>query len=230
MGVGDSSARVISDFETNINSEIVHMDLQLHIFRWKNLIVKEEEKLKKKLGKFPTRRILFNLNLKEDIETYLIVKLKQTLISYFGDAVYYLSENSQRVIKQLYDELEHISKKDKKAEISLVSHSLGSVIAYDLLTTKKFQRKIAIENFVTVGSPLALFMLRTTIKDDATIPISGKWLNIYDSRDLIASQLSPFFKQCKDIEVKVEGANALTVHQSYFKDAKVLNSIMRTVR
>jgi hypothetical protein len=217
-GIGNPSFDVAKKFEKNISAEILHTDTQLHSFFWKQLVSEKEAKLSKILGKFPRAEFLsFNINLKEFIETYLIVRLRQMLINYFGDAVYYLSKNSGKVKSQLEKELFGIAKKDKNARIILVSHSLGSVIAFDVLTS----------HFFTVGSPLALFLLRTDTKIEMQVPVKEKWVNLYDKRDIIASQLHPFFRQCQDVEVKVENANAVTAHTNYFNDSEVLNQILK---
>ena len=233
-GIGGKSLDVAKSFEKNISAEIVHNDVKFHSFLWKQLVSKKEDRLNKILGKFPKLGYLaFNINLKEFIETYLVVRLRRFLINYLGDAVYYLSENSKKVKSQLEKTLFDIAKSDKVAEIILVSHSLGSVIAFDTLTDRNFQKrmrknKLAITHFFTVGSPLALFLLRADTQINVTVPIEEKWINLYDRRDIIASKLHPFFKQCQDFEVKVENANAVTAHLKYFNDTDVLNQILRT--
>ena len=110
---------------------------------------------------------------------------------------------------------------------------MGSVIAFDVLSDRRFRKKLgkqkkAIENLFTVGSPLALFLLRsgTAIMK---LPVSRKWINIYDKRDVIATPLRMFFSQCTDSEVRLPEANALTAHLRYFHDAEVLNKILRAI-
>ncbi len=232
-GIGDSAAEAAEIFEKNIKNETVHDGVEVYKFFWKNLISKKEDTLKKKIGKFPKKELLpFNFNLKESIETYLIIQLRRHLIGYFGDAVFYLSESSKKVISQLESAILEIAKKDKSAKVSIVAHSLGSVIAFDALSDKKFQRKmkkkrLSIENLFTVGSPLALFLLRSETSATEHLPITGKWINIYDKRDIIASPLSPFFGQCRDVQIKLQGSSPLTAHLNYFSDALVLNEILR---
>ncbi len=232
-GIGDAALKVSEAFERNAEKEIVHMDVKIHTFLWKQLVSRKEDGLKKKLGRLPRRALLLSLglNLKENIETYLIGQLRQHLIGYFGDAVFYLSKSSAKIRLQLERELLEISRKDKKARISLVAHSLGSVIAFDMLSDKQFQKKmrkkrLVIEDLFTVGSPLALFLLRPDTSINARLPLVKKWINIYDKRDVIASPLSIFFGQCKDLSVKVQDSNPLTVHANYFNDPIVLNEIL----
>ncbi len=234
-GIGDAALKSAEAFEKNIKKETVHMGVEVHKFFWKNLISKREGQLKKKLGHFPKKELLsFNFNLKESIETYLIVQLRRHLIGYFGDAVFYLSESSKKVTSQLENAILEIAKEDNKAKISIVAHSLGSVIAFDVLSDKKFQMKmkknlLSIENLFTVGSPLALFLLRSEADHKQKLEITGEWQNIYDKRDIIASPLSQFFDKCKDFQVKIQDSNPLTAHLNYFNDPIVLNKILRTL-
>ncbi len=142
-GIGDSALKSAEAFEKNIKNETVHMGVEVQTVLWKSLISKREGQLKKKLGRFSGKEILsFSFNLKEGIETYLIMQLRRYLIGYFGDAVFYLSESSKKVTSQLESTILETAKEDKNAKISIVAHSLGSVIAFDVLSDKKFQWKM----------------------------------------------------------------------------------------
>jgi len=76
----------------------------------------------------------------------------------------------------------------------LIAHSMGSIIAYDVLL--KNQDKLNIDTFVTIGSPLGIPVVIEKIKKEhkfrssaKTLPtpesIKGKWINLYDPEDKI---------------------------------------------
>lgn len=83
-------------------------------------------------------------------------------------------------------------------EITLIAHSLGTVIAYDVLSDTVFPNKI---NLVTIGSPLGineiiaeLHKVRNTLKLKVPLCVE-KWSNISDPHDPVAliHHLSPIF-------------------------------------
>jgi hypothetical protein len=66
----------------------------------------------------------------------------------------------------------------------VIAHSLGSVVAYDVLTN--LERKIDIPLLVTVGSPLGVGPIRRTL---APLRFPGgvaSWFNALDTRDVVA--------------------------------------------
>ncbi|MFZ1290671.1 MAG: hypothetical protein WAR79_11315 [Melioribacteraceae bacterium] len=91
-------------------------------------------------------------------------------------------------------------KKHENKEILLITHSMGSIIIYDILT--KFFPKFKIEKLLTVGSPLGLPIILEKIKSELNItghpktPESVKeWINFADPEDKIAhnSNYSEFY-------------------------------------
>lgn len=94
----------------------------------------------------------------------------------------------ERVMARLVNVLQQQQGK----EIVVVAHSLGSVVAYDVLNTHP---EIAISSFVTLGSPLGLSpfiynALLPEIQDPQKHPfpasIAGNWSNFYDPQDIVA--------------------------------------------
>lgn len=75
---------------------------------------------------------------------------------------------------------------DRETECVVVGHSLGSVVAYDVLKRRARSEGWTVPTFITLGSPLAV---RTIV--DALAPIAmpegvRQWFNAYDSRDVVA--------------------------------------------
>ena len=74
-------------------------------------------------------------------------------------------------------------------ETVVVAHSLGTVVAYNLLRREGHLRGWKVPLLVTVGSPLAVTAIRTILKNFATTRTPecvGAWLNAMDSRDVVA--------------------------------------------
>lgn len=67
----------------------------------------------------------------------------------------------------------------------VVGHSLGSVVAYDVLRTDK--RKLSVPLYVTIGSPLGIELIRSKLRPvKFPKPIVKRWFNAYDQKDVIA--------------------------------------------
>jgi hypothetical protein len=74
-------------------------------------------------------------------------------------------------------------------ETVVVSHSLGTVVAYNLLRQQGTQPGWKVPLFVTVGSPLAVGEVRKTMKLLAPIDVPecvARWYNALDTRDVVA--------------------------------------------
>jgi hypothetical protein len=65
----------------------------------------------------------------------------------------------------------------------VVAHSLGSVVAYNVLREKRAPR---VARLVTIGSPLALKALRRYLNPIGFPPGVDDWFNAYDPRDIVA--------------------------------------------
>jgi hypothetical protein len=75
-------------------------------------------------------------------------------------------------------------------ETVVVSHSLGTVVAYNLLRQLGEGRGWKVPLFVTVGSPLAVTEIRKSVKALAAPTQCPKcahaWFNAMDERDVVA--------------------------------------------
>lgn len=89
--------------------------------------------------------------------------------------------------RRLKDEISnHPNKK-----ILLIAHSMGSIIAYDVLRALgKENPQLAIEHFLTIGSPLGLPHVKLKIMEERapvrTPTIVKRWSNLADRRDPVA--------------------------------------------
>lgn len=86
--------------------------------------------------------------------------------------------------------LEHLEKGD---QIMLIAHSMGSIIAYDVLRDLgKEKPNLKLHSFVTVGSPLGLPLVKKNVRmerDVARTPsiVERAWINFADPRDPVAA-------------------------------------------
>lgn len=74
-------------------------------------------------------------------------------------------------------------------ETVVLAHSLGTVVAYNLLRREGLQRSWKVPQFITVGSPLAITEIRKTLRGFAPTrcpECATAWFNAMDERDVVA--------------------------------------------
>ena len=175
--------------------------------------------------------------------TKWILKTQAKVASQFvADILAYLNpEASALVNKKLQELLAEAGKSahGAKTPITFISHSLGTVITSNFIYDrtkggKPFDRKLILENFFTVGAPIALFSLRYDKDPEAfSSPVhmeasAGRWLNIFDDDDPVGMQLKGLNKEYgkavhQDVQVDV-GPYGLS-HTAYLSNPAVLDVI-----
>ncbi len=145
---------------------------------------------------------LYRIFLNEDFTLKYSFIPDYILRKYFSDLdVYYKEENEtedseeyrkKELIKQ---RLADVLEKHKNDEILLIAHSMGSIIAFDVLSF--FAPESKVHTFITIGSPLGLPLVVSKIasqykkntsgqKEMVTPPgVYGNWLNFSDILDKI---------------------------------------------
>jgi hypothetical protein len=68
----------------------------------------------------------------------------------------------------------------------VVAHSLGTVVAYNLLRREGAAQRWKVPLFVTIGSPLAVTAMRKKLAPNRHPACVGRWLNVLDERDVVA--------------------------------------------
>ena len=130
--------------------------------------------------------------------------LKQKLNDLFQ---YYNDENKRNELRnRLIEQIE----KNKESRIMILAHSMGTIIAYDVLRELgRKDQKLTIDHFVTIGSPLGMPHVKYKIaKENALVrtpSIVKKWTNFADKRDPVAidPHLSDDYKpNDSDVQVK----------------------------
>lgn len=102
--------------------------------------------------------------------------------------------------KVLMDELKNALLPLKGEQIMLISHSMGTIIAYDVLRDiGRIDKAFKVSHFATIGSPLGMPHVKKKIMDERRYSssnqservrtptvVSGKWKNFADRKDPVA--------------------------------------------
>ena len=104
--------------------------------------------------------------------------------------------NRQQVLevvkKVLRDELKNVLLEHSTDEIMLIAHSMGSIIAYDvLLDLEQNNTQLSNLHLMTIGSPLGLYFVKAEIIRERgeglrTPTTVCQWVNYADKRDIVA--------------------------------------------
>ena len=89
----------------------------------------------------------------------------------------------------------------------VVSHSLGTVVAYNLLKGNGANMSWNVPLFVTLGSPLGVTAIRTKLSPVEHPSCVGHWHNAADKRDVVA--LYPLDRKHFDIDPEIENRRNL---------------------
>jgi len=101
---------------------------------------------------------------------------------------YYEDTNIRKILR---DKLENKILENREKRIMLLSHSMGTIIAYDVLRNigKKHPR-LVIDHFVTLGSPLGIPHVKYKIAQETSLvrtpSVVSRWSNFADKRDPVA--------------------------------------------
>ncbi len=133
---------------------------------------------------------------KEDKESNSSIPFLEELKMYFDKDQFVIDRNGNKTNTReaLKDNLKCQILKYNDKEITVIAHSMGSIIAYEVLSELK---DIKIENFLTIGSPLGLSYVQEKIKaprDSANkilkVPESVKnWINYGEWYDPVTADL-----------------------------------------
>ncbi len=128
-----------------------------------------------------------------------VVGILDPIVSkYFQEIDIYLFGRDQTKREKIRERLKKVLDKYKNDDIMLIAHSMGSVIAYDVLLSEG--KKYKINTLVTLGSPMGIpYIIKKlaeaydySLSESSKLPtpdsIEKSWYNMYDSTDIIALQ------------------------------------------
>ncbi|KCX83213.1 alpha/beta hydrolase fold family protein, partial [Acinetobacter baumannii 6112] len=89
----------------------------------------------------------------------------------------FMYEVHQRILKQMHDDEDCI----------VVAHSLGSVIAFHLLSDPAYH--FSVQRFVTLASPLSFRVIQSKLPIPIERPkcLNGDWYNFYSKDDFLTA-------------------------------------------
>ena len=165
--------------------------------------------------------VAYNIFLKKDlhlryafVSQNLLHKYFQELELYFNGDSHFDSSFNFQTKEKIIARLDRVLSKHAKDDIMLIAHSMGSIIAFDVLSFINQTAKI--DTLVTMGAPLgAPFVIsriaahsKSTYKKiqlQTPESVQHKWLNFSDIRDNIAVD----YKLSDDFEPNSKGVKCI---------------------
>lgn len=92
----------------------------------------------------------------------------------------------------------------------VVSHSLGTVVAYKLLRDEGHAKSWQVPLFITLGSPLAVTAIKAKFAPNRHPACAEKWFNAMDERDVVA--LYPLNRKNFGIDPEIENKTDVKNH------------------
>jgi len=92
----------------------------------------------------------------------------------------------------------------------VVSHSLGTIVSYNLLRHEGTQQGWQVPLFVTLGSPLGIKIVKQRLAPNQHPACVGHWFNALDERDVVA--LYPLSVQHFPITPEIENYSGVSNH------------------
>ena len=168
----------------------------------------------------------FSINFSK-ITDKILHKYFYDLDLYYKNIILEMNGIENNIRRQIRDRLTKTLHKHRNKSILLISHSMGTIVAYDVLS--KHLNDFKIDTFVTMGSPLGIPVIMNKIAVElseltgtvsppkAPDNIIRNWFNLSDLEDRIASN----YNLNDDYQPNVHGVNAFDyiVYNNYrYKD------------
>lgn len=157
-------------------------------------------------------------------------------ILFVGDIFAYLADRGTperpdgEIVKLVAGDFETASAARGPADpLIIVAHSMGGIIAYDILT--HYRPDLVCDLFVTVGSQVGVFAelgLLNAVRVDRRLPPDPnrpkskvpanikRWINVFDPADVLGFKADGVFDRVEDYAFS-SGVSSLTAHGMYFE-------------
>jgi pimeloyl-ACP methyl ester carboxylesterase len=132
----------------------------------------------------------------EKISEFLVQKLFRDLDVYYHRNCVVSAFTHLKAKDAVRERLVQVLRRYRRKKILLIAHSMGTIISYDVLSHPA--KDIAIDTFITIGSPLGLPLIMKKIFEERGMEfkkgvqtptpenISKRWLNFSDLSDPVA--------------------------------------------
>lgn len=196
--------------------------------------IKPRSSVKRKIMSYVEKN-LDRLFLKDDLSINFSSITDRIVHRYFRDLEIYYSTDcvnqkeapcpAKEVIRR---QLMAALRRHRRDRILLLAHSMGSIIAYDVLTHPELD--VNVDTFITLGSPLGLPIIISKIRseqiarriEDTTVrtpeTVLRHWYNFSDLDDRVAID----YTLCDDFAPNSRGVRAqdFIVYNAYYKNGK----------
>lgn len=137
---------------------------------------------------------------------------------FLRDVAVYLTHGRARVLEEVWKSV------PETGPVVLVSHSLGSVVARDLLADDGLRARTKL--WITAGSPLGLDAVVRNLPDDERKHPGIPWLDTFDVNDIVATghPLQPRWGRPLE-EIEVDNKEEPHAIERYLAHSKVANNI-----
>lgn len=137
----------------------------------------------------------------DDFADWVLGKLAKDLHLYYeGDNISNGSGGVGSAQAVLRGALARVLEEEKGKEIMLIAHSMGTIIAYDVLRDLGMpgvNSGVTVRDFVTIGSPLGLPHVHHKIKEERGYDartrtpsvVTGSWTNFADRKDPVCADI-----------------------------------------
>lgn len=238
-GIGKQQAGYSEKLEENIRSTLSSLldgadpDIIYKEVLWAPILQRHQNELWQRVKKGDG---------KNDLD---LVKLRKFMVGFAGDAIAYQNDE---IGKPTYDAIHQAITKELESiraelngeafELTVVAHSLGTVIASNYLYDHRDNLKAT--NFYTLGSPIAIWLLRhgSVATVNAAVEVerpNGVWINILDDEDIVGYPLRPVnaaYKAAVDMDYITEIGGLISAgnpisHVGYWEDRNVYKPIAK---
>lgn len=220
-GIGDAKEGYSKTLQKNIKNLFKpDEEIKFYEYLWSDEIREGENELLSNLT---------NVNISYNKQRKWFTVHISDVVAYLRDKVIAneIKENLRKILNKLLSDSNSIN--------IIIAHSLGSVIAFDVLKGY-YEHGLQADYFFTLGSPLAIFI--NDFQKDKTyfdpIPVKKGWLNIFSPNDIIAYPLQNIDELWHEdiVQDKVVKFGGLIrryfpiIHSDYLKNKKVAKIIV----
>jgi hypothetical protein len=156
--------------------------------------------------------------------------LHKNIARFLGDILVYLNQRSDQepygpITSTVLNSIDTATKLYPDEKLIIVTHSLGGIILYDILTY--YKPDLVVDAWISTGGQIGQFEEMKLFKASnpelkspqkiALPPNIRRWLNIYNPLDVLSFITQPIFTGCIRDQKYVAGSSLFAAHMEYFQ-------------